>query len=44
MALLDRDLCPLYLHYIDDHVARLTELGRFDLVDALLNWRNQITT
>jgi len=44
MALLDRDLRPLYLHYIDDHVARLTELGRFDLVDAFLNWRNQITT
>ena len=26
-ALLDRELIPLYVHYIDDHIARLREIS-----------------
>jgi hypothetical protein len=43
IALLRRDMIPLYLFYIDDHIARLTELSRFDLVDAFIQWRHRIT-
>lgn len=41
-ALLQREMIPLYLHYIDDHTARLTELGRLDLVAAFVEWRKRI--
>jgi hypothetical protein len=41
--LLQRELLPLYLHYIDDHVARLETLGEVDLAAAFQNWRRLLT-
>jgi hypothetical protein len=35
-ALLRLEMIPLYMHYINDHIARLTELNRFDLALALV--------
>jgi len=40
--LLDRELIPLYLHYIDDHTGRLTTLGRSDLTEAFKEWRRRL--
>jgi hypothetical protein len=41
-ALLQREMIPLYLHYIDDHRARLIGLGRHDLAEAFVEWRRRI--
>jgi hypothetical protein len=41
-ALLQQELIPLYLHYIDDHTARLIDLGRVDLAEAFGEWRRRI--
>ena len=41
-ALLRRELVPLYLEYIDDHVARLEALGRDDLASAFVDWRRRL--
>lgn len=41
-ALLETEMIPLYLHYIDDHIARLIDLGRSDLAEAFGEWRRQI--
>jgi hypothetical protein len=41
-ALLQDGMIPLYLHYIDDHVARLASIGRTDLADAFGEWRRRI--
>ena len=38
--LLGRELIALYLHYIDDHTARLTALGQVDLAAAFVRWRD----
>ena len=35
-------MIPLYLHYIDDHIARLTGLGRTDLADAFGSQRRRL--
>ena len=39
IELLRRDLIPLCLHYIDDHVTRLSDAGRPDLSEAFRFWR-----
>jgi predicted nucleotidyltransferase len=41
-ALLGRELVPLYLHYIEDHIARLAALDRADLVDSFSDWRARL--
>lgn len=38
-ALLGRELIPLYLHYIDDHITRLLALKRHRLADRFHQWR-----
>lgn len=43
-TLLQREMIPLYLHYIDDHTARLTAADRPDLSEAFTEWRNRIVT
>jgi predicted nucleotidyltransferase len=40
--LLRRELIPLYLHYLDDHAARLRAAGRPDLAAAFVCWRGRI--
>ena len=39
LALLRADLLPLYRHYLDDHIERLTAAGRPELAEAFLRWR-----
>ena len=41
-ALLRGGMIPLYVHYIDDHIARLNDLGRSGLVGAFAEWRRRI--
>jgi hypothetical protein len=41
-VLLEREMIPLYLYYIDDHTARLLDLGRHDLAGAFMEWRRRI--
>jgi hypothetical protein len=43
VALLERELLPLYLEYLDDHAARLAALGRSDLATAFAAWRDRLT-
>jgi hypothetical protein len=43
LALLERELRPLYLEYIDDHTTRLDDLGRADLAKAFTAWRRRLT-
>ena len=38
-ALLEQQLIPLYLHYIDDHISRLIAAGRADLASSFERWR-----
>jgi len=41
--LLQQELLPLYLQYLDDHIARLHELGADDLAADFTAWRRQLT-
>ena len=41
-ALLRRELIPLYLHYLDDHVTRLTDRRELDLAAAFARWRARL--
>jgi hypothetical protein len=41
-ALLGRELVPLYVHYIDDHIARLRGAGHHRLADRFLSWRTRL--
>jgi hypothetical protein len=41
-ALLGRELVPLYVHYIDDHIARLRALGHDRLADRFHRWRTRL--
>jgi hypothetical protein len=41
-ALLGRELVPLYVHYIDDHVARLRAVGHHRLADRFHRWRTRL--
>jgi predicted nucleotidyltransferase len=40
--LLGREIVPLYLHYIDDHTARLDAVGEVDLAEAFERWRARL--
>ncbi|HEV2244244.1 MAG TPA: hypothetical protein VGR98_24600 [Streptosporangiaceae bacterium] len=41
-ALVGRELIPLYLQFIDDHVARLAVAGRDDLAGRFRRWRARL--
>ena len=41
-ALLSRELIPLYVHYIDDHVARLLAVNRRRLAGRFQRWRARL--
>jgi hypothetical protein len=41
-ALLDRELIPLYVHYIGDHIARLHAADRRRLADGFQRWRARL--
>lgn len=41
-ALLGRELIPLYVHYIDDHIARLREVDRHRLAGSFHRWRTRL--
>ena len=41
-ALLGRELIPLYVHYIDDHIVRLRALGNQRLADSFHRWRTRL--
>ncbi|MGD0557006.1 MAG: hypothetical protein ABSA93_18760 [Streptosporangiaceae bacterium] len=40
--LLRAELLPLYLHYIDDHIARLDSLAEVELATAFREWRDRL--
>jgi hypothetical protein len=42
VALLDTELMPLYVHYIDDHIARLLKAGRQQLAGRFRQWRSRL--
>lgn len=37
-----RELIPLYLHYIDDHITRLLAAGQDELADRFRQWRARL--
>jgi hypothetical protein len=39
IALLGRELIPLYVHYLDDHITRLRAVDRHRLADSFHRWR-----
>jgi hypothetical protein len=41
-ALLGRELIPLYVHYIDDHITRLHAVNRDRLADSFHRWRTRL--
>ena len=41
-ALLGRELIPLYIHYIDDHITRLRAVNRDRLADSFHRWRTRL--
>jgi hypothetical protein len=40
--LLRKEILPLYVYYIEDHIARLTALGKVDLARAFTSWRARL--
>jgi hypothetical protein len=42
VALAQRELVPLYLQYIDDHITRLAAAGRADLAESFGQWRTRL--
>jgi hypothetical protein len=42
IALVASGLVPLYIHYLDDHIARLDAVHRYRLADSFRNWRTQL--
>ena len=42
IALLGRELIPLYVHYLDDHITRLRAINRYSLVDSFQRWRTRL--
>jgi predicted nucleotidyltransferase len=40
--LLRKDMVPLYVYYIDDHIARLDGLGKVELARAFVDWRARL--
>lgn len=43
LPLLAQEIMPLYLAYLEDHVSRLSALGRRDLARAFDEWRHRLT-
>ena len=41
-ALLGRELIPLFVHYIDDHIARLRAVGHDRLAERFHRWRTRL--
>jgi hypothetical protein len=41
-VLLSRELIPLYLHYLDDHIARLRATDHHRLADSFQRWRSRL--
>ena len=41
-ALLGRELIPLYVHYIDDHIERLRAVDHHRLADSFQRWRTRL--
>jgi hypothetical protein len=41
-ALLRRELIPLYVHYIDDHIVRLRAVNRYGLADSFQRFRTRL--
>jgi hypothetical protein len=41
-ALVSRELIPLYLHYVDDHIARLRAIDHHGLADSFGRWRSRL--
>jgi hypothetical protein len=42
VALVSRELIPLYVQYLDDHIARLHAVGRHRLADSFRRWRARL--
>jgi hypothetical protein len=42
VALASRELIPLYVHYLDDHIARLHAVSRDRLADRFQRWRTRL--
>jgi hypothetical protein len=42
IALLSRELIPLYLHYVDDHIARLRAIDHHRLADSFERWQSRL--
>jgi len=42
IALLSRELIPLYVQYLDDHITRLHAVGRHRLADSFRRWRTRL--
>jgi hypothetical protein len=42
VALLGRDLVPLYAHYLEDHITRLQGIGRERLASSFRRWRGRL--
>jgi hypothetical protein len=42
VELLRDEMLPLYLEYVDDHIRRLSSMGRGDLAGAFEDWRAQL--
>jgi hypothetical protein len=42
--LLREELLPLYLYYIDDHIARLASIGEVALAHAFQRWRDRLVS
>jgi len=40
--LLSRELIPLYVQYLDDHIARLQAVNRYRLADSFRRWRTRL--
>ena len=41
-ALLNRELIPLYVHYLDDHIERLHAVDQHRLADRFRRWRSRL--
>jgi hypothetical protein len=41
-ALLSRELIPLYVHYVDDHIERLHAVNHHRLADSFRRWRTRL--
>jgi len=42
VPVLERELIPLYVQYIDDHTMRLAATGRMDLVECFRAWKERL--